>query len=66
MAKDHRTDMETSNTQAVMDGAINEFIKPYCILSISTQPGKSGPNPQSEIRNQQSAIRNNPGHYLVP
>lgn len=29
LVKDHRTDVETSNTQAVMDGAIDEFIKAY-------------------------------------
>ncbi len=29
MVKDHRTEHETSNTQAVMDGAIDEFIKSY-------------------------------------
>jgi peptide chain release factor 2 len=29
MVKDHRTDYETSNTQAVMDGDIQDFIKSY-------------------------------------
>ena len=29
MVKDHRTEYETSNTQAVMDGDIDEFIKSY-------------------------------------
>jgi peptide chain release factor 2 len=29
MVKDLRTDVETSNTQAVMDGAIDDFIKAY-------------------------------------
>ena len=29
MVKDHRTNEETSNTQAVMDGEINNFIKAY-------------------------------------
>jgi len=31
MVKDHRTNMETSDTQGVMDGNINDFIKAYLL-----------------------------------
>ena len=33
MVKDHRTDVETSNTQAVMDGDLDDFIKAYLMQS---------------------------------
>lgn len=33
MVKDHRTEYETSNTQAVMDGNIEEFIKSYLMAN---------------------------------
>jgi len=29
MVKDHRTNFETSNVQAVMDGQLNDFIKAF-------------------------------------
>lgn len=33
LVKDHRTDIETSNVQAVMDGALDEFIKGYLLVA---------------------------------
>lgn len=35
MVKDHRTNYETGNVQAVMDGEINEFIESYLKLNIN-------------------------------
>ena len=32
MVKDHRTNSETSNVQAVMDGDINQFIKAFLLM----------------------------------
>jgi peptide chain release factor 2 len=32
MVKDHRTNVETSNVQAVMDGDINKFIRAYLLM----------------------------------
>jgi len=35
MVKDHRTDVETGNTDAVMDGDLDQFIEPYLKMMIS-------------------------------
>lgn len=35
MVKDHRTDCETANVQAVMDGDLDEFIKAYLTQAVS-------------------------------
>ncbi len=37
LVKDHRTDVETSNTQGVMDGAIDDFIKAYLVEFTSSR-----------------------------
>ncbi|MCC6397270.1 MAG: peptide chain release factor 2, partial [Bacteroidetes bacterium] len=36
LVKDHRTDIETSNVQAVMDGDLDDFIKGY-LMSFSVK-----------------------------
>ena len=38
MVKDHRTDIETSNVQGVMDGDLDDFIKGYLLASGSGSP----------------------------
>ena len=40
MVKDHRTDVETSNTQQVMDGHIDEFIEQYLVQFASAGTAK--------------------------
>jgi peptide chain release factor 2 len=41
LVKDHRTDVETSNVQAVMDGDIDAFIKAY-LMSLSSGGSSQG------------------------
>ncbi len=36
MVKDHRTDAETGNTDAVMDGDLDQFIEPYLRMTMDT------------------------------
>jgi len=38
MVKDHRTDVETSNVQGVMDGDLDDFIKGYLLATGSGSP----------------------------
>jgi peptide chain release factor 2 len=38
MVKDHRTDVETSNVQAVMDGDLDDFIKGFLMASSGKAP----------------------------
>lgn len=41
MVKDHRTGVETSNTQAVMDGDLDEFVRAYLLLGKKGKHSKS-------------------------
>ncbi len=41
LVKDHRTNYETSDTQAVMDGEIQEFIKTY-LMKFGKESGRNG------------------------
>lgn len=40
MVKDHRTEVETSNTQAVMDGELDEFVRAYLLLGKKARNGR--------------------------
>lgn len=57
LVKDHRTNVETGNTQAVMNGAITMFIEAY--LKKKASPN-SGPN--SSQNNSQNRGKNNGEH----
>ena len=37
LVKDHRTNYETGNTQSIMDGNINQFIRAYLLNSINNE-----------------------------
>jgi peptide chain release factor 2 len=42
MVKDHRTNLEIGNVQAVMDGGINPFIEAYLLKGMKRAPAKKG------------------------
>jgi peptide chain release factor 2 len=37
LVKDHRTNVETGNVQAVIDGDLNQFIRAYLLSSIGSK-----------------------------
>jgi peptide chain release factor 2 len=44
MVKDHRTDVETSNIQAVMDGDIDQFVRAFLLLGAQGKFARSRVN----------------------
>jgi peptide chain release factor 2 len=39
MVKDHRTEYETGNTSAVLDGRLNEFMEAYLQMMVGQRNG---------------------------
>jgi peptide chain release factor 2 len=37
LVKDHRTEYETGNTQAVLDGALDDFVQAYLLAKAAGQ-----------------------------
>ena len=37
LVKDHRTNIETSNVQATMDGEIDQFIRAYLLMNMESK-----------------------------
>ena len=40
LVKDHRTKIETSNVQAIMDGEIDQFIRAYLLMNMESKSVK--------------------------
>ena len=45
MVKDHRTNLEISNTQRVLDGDIDDFIQAYLMMAGDSGPNDNAPAP---------------------